>query len=88
MRCAMTDREYPEFTDGVWEDGVWTSWDWIHQQIYGQQLQAQYPEAASELINVFMRLMEAATDHNAITGNYLQVWGEMGVSYMPRSSSV
>ena len=40
MRCAMTDREYPEFADGVWDDGVWISWDWIHQQAYEQELQS------------------------------------------------
>ena len=39
MRCAMTDREYPEFADGVWDDGLWISWDWIHQQAYEQELQ-------------------------------------------------
>jgi hypothetical protein len=38
----MTDQEYTEFTDGVWEDGVWISWDWIRRQVYEQELQAQY----------------------------------------------
>ncbi len=23
MRCAMTDREYPELLDGAWDDGEW-----------------------------------------------------------------
>ena len=81
MRCAMTDREYPEFSDGVWDDGEWISWDWINQQIYEQDLRAQYPEATPELIDVFERLVEVAVDHKTITGNYLQVWGELGELY-------
>jgi hypothetical protein len=81
MRCAMTDRDYPEFSDGVWDDGEWISWDWINQQIYEQELHAQYPDAAPELIDVFERLVEIAVDHKAITGTYLQVWGELGELY-------
>ncbi len=81
MRCAVTDREYPDFSDGVWDDGEWISWDWINQQIYEQNLRAQYPEAAPELVDLFERLVEVAVDHKAITGNYLQVWGELGELY-------
>ena len=36
MRCAMTDREYPEFADGIYSDGVWVSWDWYYHQINEQ----------------------------------------------------
>jgi len=81
MRCAMTGREYPEFSDGIWDDGEWISWDWINQQIYEQDLRAQYPQAERELVDVFERLVEVAADHKAITGNYLQVWGELGELY-------
>ena len=81
MRCAMTDREYPEFSDGVWDDGEWISWDWINQQIYEQELHAQYPAAVPELIDVFERLVKIAVDYKTITGTYLQVWGELGELY-------
>jgi len=81
MRCAMTDRDYPEFSDGIWDDGEWISWEWIDQQLYVQDLRAQYPCASPELIDVFQRLIEVAADHKALTGNYLQVWGELGELY-------
>ena len=81
MRCAMTGGEYPEFSDGIWDDGEWISWDWINQQIYEQELRAEYPQADPKLIDVFERLVEVAADHKAITGNYLQVWGELGELY-------
>ena len=81
MRCAMTDREYPEFSDGVWDDGEWISWDWINQHIHERELRGQYPTAAPELVSVFERLVEVAADHKALTGSYLQVWGELGELY-------
>lgn len=81
MHCAMTDREYPEFSGGVWDDGEWISWDWINGQLHQQELHAQYPHADPQLIDMFERLVELAADHKAITGNYLQIWGELGELY-------
>ena len=82
MRCAMTDREYPEFSDGVWDDGEWISWDWLNQQIYEQELKAEYPEAVDPaLTDIFKQFIETASDYKAITGKYLQLWGEMGEIY-------
>ena len=81
MRCAMTDREYPEFSDGVWDDGEWISWDWINQQIHEQDLRALYPTVSPELVSIFERLVEVAVDHKVLTDNYLQVWGELGELY-------
>jgi hypothetical protein len=74
----MTGREYPEFSDGIWDDGEWISWDWINQQIYDQEVRAQYPQADPGLIDVFERLVEVAADHKEVTGKYLQIWGELG----------
>ena len=81
MRCAMTDREYPEFSDGIWDDDEWISWDWINDKIDEQELRAEYPQADLELVHIFERLVEVAIDHKALTGNFLQVWGELGELY-------
>lgn len=81
MRCAMTDREYPDFSDGIWDDGEWISWDWINGQLDEQELKAEFPEASPELIELFQRFVEIAIDHRDLTGNYLQVWGELGELY-------
>ena len=81
MRCAMTDREYPDFSDGVWDDGEWISWDWINQQVYEQDLRKKYSQAEPELIEVFERFVELAADYKLLTGHYLQVWGELGELY-------
>jgi hypothetical protein len=77
----MTGREYSEFSDGIWDDGEWISWDWINDQLYEQELRAQYPNADAALLDVFERLVEIAAAHKAITGRYLQIWGELGELY-------
>jgi len=81
MRCAMTDREYPEFSDGVWDDGEWISWDWINDQISRQERAEKYPDAEPEVVEVFERLVEVAVDYKGATGKYLQIWGELGELY-------
>lgn len=77
----MTHREYPDYTDGVWDDGEWISWDWINGQLHAQELREQYPNAGPELIDVFEQLVDAAEQYHQITGRYLQVWGELGELY-------
>jgi hypothetical protein len=81
MRCAMTGRDYPESSDGICDDGEWISWDWINGQLYQQDLAETYPRAEPELVDVFEQLIEAATDYKALTGRYLQIWGELGELY-------
>jgi len=77
----MSDREYPEYSDGVWDDGEWISWDWINKHLDQRELGKQYPLADPELIEVFHTLLDAAANYKALTGNYLQIWGELGELY-------
>jgi hypothetical protein len=77
----MTGREYPDFSDGVWDDGEWLSWDWVNEQIYRQDLAENYPAADPQVVEVFERLVEVAVDYKVATGKYLQIWGELGELY-------
>lgn len=81
MRCAMTDQEYPDYSDGVWDDGEWISWDWINGQLHEQELRNEYPHASTPIIDVFHQLIEAAVQYKELTGTYLQIWGELGELY-------
>jgi hypothetical protein len=81
MRCSMTDREYPDHADGIWDDGEWISWDWINAQLHAQELREQYPHAQPEVVEIFEQLVSAAEHYRQITGRYLQVWGELGELY-------
>ena len=81
MRCSMTGRDYPEFSDGIWDDGEWISWDWINGQLAVQERRSTYPIASPELVDVFEDLVEVAREYNELTGRYLQIWGELGELY-------
>ena len=81
MYCAMSGQKLNDPSDGIWDDGEWISWDWINGQLHEQELRAEYPTASSELIDLFERFVEVAADHKSLTGNYLQVWGELGEIY-------
>jgi hypothetical protein len=81
MKCGMTDREYPEFSDGVWDDGEWISWDWINGQLHEQEIRADFPLADHRVVEVFHSLLDCATEYKSATGHYLQIWGELGELY-------
>jgi hypothetical protein len=81
MHCAMTGQKLNDPSDGVWDDGEWISWNWINGQLDGRELEDEFPTASSELIDLFQRFVEAAIDHRDLTGNYLQIWGELGELY-------
>ncbi|MGY3264592.1 hypothetical protein [Lysobacter sp. HA35] len=76
----MTGRPM-EVGDGIYDDGEWMSWDYINQHLHDRDLQEEFPKADLQLIHVFETLVEAAADYKALTGRYLQVWGELGELY-------
>ena len=67
--------------EGIYDDGEWISWDYIHQHLHERELQEEFPKADLQLIQVFEALVEAAAHYKALTGRYLQVWGELGELY-------
>lgn len=81
MYCSMTGQAVSDSSQGIWDDGEWVSWDWINNQLYEQDMKNEYPVSDLDVIDLFQRFVEVAMDHKAITGNYLQVWGELGELY-------
>lgn len=81
LRCSMTGQILQSPSDGIYEDGEWVSWDWINQQIFEQELQAEFPNADPLIIQLFEDFVRVAEDHKELTGRYLQVWGELGEFY-------
>ena len=76
----MTGRPM-EIGDGIYDDGEWISWDWINGQLYEQDIKRQYPEVQPQLAMLFEELVENAAEYHALTGRYLQIWGELGELY-------
>jgi hypothetical protein len=77
----MTGLLMNDYSDGIYDDGEWISWDWINGQLHKQEMAEQYPEADEHVIQVFEDLVNAAMEYKAITGRYLQIWGELGELY-------
>jgi len=79
-RCAMTGLPMGA-GDGIYDDGEWISWDWINGQLYKQEIRHEYPQVDPELAILFEDLVRNASDYHAMTGRYLQIWGELGELY-------
>jgi hypothetical protein len=77
----MTGQLLNDTSDGIWDDGEWISWDYINQHLYEEDLRQTYPKANPELVMVFDELLSVAQEYKAITGRYLQIWGELGELY-------
>ena len=78
MRGARGGKELEE---GIWDDGEWISWDYINQHIHAEERQAEFPGAEPELIDLFDRLVEIASEYKTTTGRYLPLFGELGELY-------
>jgi hypothetical protein len=53
-------------------------WDYEESLQYANELQARFPTAGSDLVNVFEELVEAAGIYKGATGRDLPVFGELG----------
>jgi hypothetical protein len=65
-------------SDGIYDDGEWISWEWINGQLYEQDIKRDYPKVDPSLAILFEDLVGNAAQYHAITGRYLQIWGELG----------
>lgn len=80
IECSMTGLPM-QVGDGIYDDGEWISWDWINGCLHEQGIQEEYPQASPELAMLFEDLVANAEDYHAMTGRYLQIWGELGELY-------
>ena len=81
MRCSMTGQPMNGPGDGIYDDGEWISWGWINNQLYEQDINRDYPQVDPQLAILFEDLVENAAHYHAMTGRYLQIWGELGELY-------
>lgn len=84
----MSDWEFLHdmFNDGYSPEQIadaaacgYNPWEW--QPIYEKELPAGHPQPDSELVMIFESLVENAKSYHALTGRYLQIWGELGELY-------
>lgn len=78
MRCAMTGQALADPSEGIWDDGEWISWSFINHQLADHELREEFPKTNLDTVRAFQDLVEVAFRYNALTGRYLQIWGELG----------
>jgi hypothetical protein len=54
-------------------------WEW--QPIFENELPAEQSQPDPELVTIFESLVDNAMSYHALTGRYLQIWGELGELY-------
>jgi hypothetical protein len=54
-------------------------WEW--QPIYEEEFPARHSQPCPELATIFDSLVASAISYRALTGRYLQIWGELGELY-------
>jgi hypothetical protein len=67
--------------NAIWDDDEWISWDFINEHIEDHERREMFPKANVQLVRIFEDLVTAAADYHAMTGRYLQIWGELGEFY-------
>tara|TARA_R110002012_G_scaffold41523_2_gene113487 strand:+ start:9154 stop:9756 length:603 start_codon:yes stop_codon:yes gene_type:complete len=77
-RCAMTGRVVEGCSDAIWDDGEWISWEWMNEQLHEQELGTRYPNADTQLVEIFEALVHDAVCYKQHTGRYLPIFGELG----------
>jgi len=54
-------------------------WEW--QLVDENELPALYSQENHELVEIFGSVVDSAKSYHALTGRYLQIWGELGELY-------
>jgi len=76
LRCSITGIPLNDSGDGIYDDGEWISWTWINQFIEADANRAR--QQAQPHSKELKRLLLAATDFEARTGDTSPGWGEIG----------
>lgn len=67
--------------DAIYGDGEWITWTEINSHLERLELKASGPSADIDLMAIFIRLLNIATDYYRLTGRHLQVYGDLGELY-------
>ncbi len=67
--------------NAIYGDGEWITWTEINSHLERLELKASCPGADIDLMAIFKRLLNIATDYYRLTGRHLQVYGDLGELY-------
>ena len=90
MRCAFTNIEFDEPSDGIWDDGEWISWEYINHHLVDEDddcgvdgdCPVESPSPSTlQLWELLGELVESARTYIEVTGRHLPIYGELGELY-------
>lgn len=67
--------------NAIYDDGEWITWSEINSHLERLEFEACFPNLAIDLVPIFQKLLTAAQDYHDLTGNHLQVYGDLGELY-------
>ena len=67
--------------NAIYDDGEWITWTEINSHLDRLEFQARFPNLDVDLVPIFQGLLELAQDYHRLTGNHLQVYGDLGELY-------
>jgi len=67
--------------NAIYDDGEWITWDEINTHLERLEFQARFPNLDVDLVPIFQDLLAVAQDYHHLTGNHLQVYGDLGELY-------
>ena len=67
--------------NAIYDDGEWITWDEINSHLERLEFQARFPNLDVDLVPIFQDLLRLAQEYHDLTGNHLQVYGDLGELY-------
>lgn len=67
--------------NAIYDDGEWITWTDINSHLERLEFEARFPNLDVDLVPIFQNLLAVAQDYHHLTGNHLQVYGDLGELY-------
>ena len=67
--------------NAIYDDGEWITWTEINTHLARLEFEARFPNLDVDLVPIFQDLLAVAQNYYELTGNHLQVYGDLGELY-------
>lgn len=67
--------------NAIYDDGEWITWTEINSHLERSEFEARFPDLKVDLVSIFQRLLNLSIEYHELTGNHLQVYGDLGELY-------
>lgn len=67
--------------NAIYDDGEWITWTEINSHLERLEFEARFPDRETDLVPIFQSLLSTAQHYYELTGQHLQVYGDLGELY-------